>query len=360
MAEADRDYARLMEAVRDAGTAAKPLRISGGGSKARLLGRLSHGEALDVLPCSGIVNYQPSEMVITARAGTTIAELAAQCAEHGQQLPFEPLAQNGATLGGTVASGLSGPARPWRGALRDAVLGLRLINGRGELLRFGGEVMKNVAGYDVSRLQCGALGTLGVIAEVSLRLLPVPPATRSYSWTSSADDALEQLRTLAGTPAPLSGACWYNNQAHVRFDGSAEALAAIETQLPDRARESACESARESDSPPWASIREFTLDALKEGPLWCLSVAPASPLGTPAPALIDWAGARRFYRSDDAEAMHALAATGGGHAQRLWGGNEELDTLAEPAPALRAIQQRLKASFDPQGLFNPGRLYAWQ
>jgi glycolate oxidase FAD binding subunit len=179
----DRDDSQaLIDAVRDACAARSTLYLAGAGSKRTPLAGACAAAPLDVTAHRGIVSYRADELVLTARAGTPVADLVSAAAAQGQRLPFEPLQSAGATLGGTVATGLSGPARPWRGGVRDAVLGLRLINGQAQHLRFGGEVMKNVAGYDVSRLQCGALGAYGVISEVSLRLLPRLRAKRVCAW----------------------------------------------------------------------------------------------------------------------------------------------------------------------------------
>lgn len=335
----------------------RPLVVLGGGSKRQLFGRRTDGDVLSVGSYRGIISYRPEEMVITARAGTPIAELVQATSAAGQCLPFEPMQTAGATIGGTVATNCSGPARPWRGALRDAVLGVRLINGRGQVLRFGGEVMKNVAGYDVSRLQCGALGTLGLIVEVSIRLLPLAPAHRCLSWPMNAVDALTVMRDVSIRPSPVSGACWLDDRLHLRLEGTPAALDAAQSELPA--------NPAIDDTGPWSGLRDYTLDALKKRPLWCLSLAPATVIGECCPRLIDWAGARRYYSdysdySDyEVTRLQQIAQEAGGHAQRLWSGEDEIDILSDPPVALRALQQRLKAAMDPQGIFNPGRLYPW-
>lgn len=350
-AHPDDAYGELLQTVRTAHDRQQPLNITGGGSKRRLLGRRGGGDDLAISGYHGIISYRPEEMVLTARAGTPVSELVRATAERGQRLPFEPLTGAGATLGGTLACNLSGPARPWRGAVRDAVLGIRMINGRGELLRFGGEVMKNVAGYDVSRLQCGALGTLGLIVEASVRVLPESAGERTLRWTCTADEALEKMRCWRAKALPMSGACWFDGQLFLRLEG-------LESVL-DEARGSLTGERDPGASEPWEQIRELSAPPLREQPLWCLSVAPATTLGNTVPLLIDWAGARRFYPLSALQDPYDQARAAGGHAVRLNGGLDEVDVLEEPSASLRALKLRLKAALDPKGIFNPGRLHDW-
>ena len=202
--------AALQEQVRAAAAERRPLCIVGGNSK-RHLGRETEGEPVEMGTYSGVVDYQPAELVVTARAGTTISELQAVLAERHQVLACEPPAFGGkATVGGTLACNLSGPSRPWLGSIRDHVLGVRLINGRGEHLRFGGAVMKNVAGYDVSRLMAGAMGTLGILTEITLKVMPLPEATLTVRRTIAASDAIRAMNELCRSPLPLTGACWHD------------------------------------------------------------------------------------------------------------------------------------------------------
>ena len=218
----------LCDSVREAAESGSPLRIAGAGSKAGTFGRAIDATPLDVTGHRGITDYQPDELVITARAGTPIAELNAALLAHGQMLPAEcPLFGGSATLGGSVACNASGPGRPWRGALRDCILGIQFINGRGECLRFGGQVMKNVAGYDVSRLQAGAQGTLGVITEVTLRVLPRPTAELTLSYSLDCQAALARMARLAALPGPLSGALWREGRLYLRLSGSETGNAAF-------------------------------------------------------------------------------------------------------------------------------------
>ncbi len=180
------DISEALEARVEAAIADRtPLAIIGGGSK-QFMGRSIQAEDFDVGAHQGIVSHEPSELVVTVRAGTPLEILETALAERGQMLPFEPPRfGERATIGGTIACGISGPRRPYAGAARDFVLGVKLLNGRGEILRFGGQVMKNVAGYDISRLMTGAMGTLGALLEVSLKVLPTPAATQTVSFETA-------------------------------------------------------------------------------------------------------------------------------------------------------------------------------
>jgi glycolate oxidase FAD binding subunit len=338
----------LCDRVQTAARNGSTLHIRGASSKSSLFPDSrteteSGGEAsIEMTAHRGILAYDPAELVLTARAGTPIAEIAEAVAAHGQCLPFEPLQGSGATLGGTVACNLSGPARPWRGAVRDAVLGLRIINGRGEALGFGGVVMKNVAGYDLSRLQCGALGTLGIITQVSIRLLPAPAAETHWRLPIPAAEAISLMRELAIRPLPLTGAAWIEGALFLRLAGGEEALRAAAKVLPADADAIAPQNA------PWAALREFTGPQLGARPVWCLSLAPATTLGEESPLCIDWAGARRFYAgSSNRDILEALARRGRGALRQL-GGDAVL-----PVATLKQLRA-LRKAFDPDGLFNPG------
>ena len=360
------------------------LRITGSCSK-DFYGQTLHGELLDVRSWSGISSYEPSELVVTARAGTRLSELEAVLAEQGQALAFEPPHFGpGATVGGMVAAGLSGPARASVGALRDYVLGARLINGRGELLTFGGQVMKNVAGYDVSRLLVGSLGSLGLITEVSLKVLPMVPAeaTLMCSGVSQAA-ALNLLNRWGGQPLPLNASCWvYDATARpaqdflfVRLRG---ALAAVETACPRLVADvqAAGGNATRMDNiqagPDWAACREQTLPFFTppapELCLWRLSVPQTVPvLDLPYPVFIEWHGALRWLWAPASAAprLRAAATAAGGHATlfRTSQAHREVDravgVFTPLSPGQLRIQQALLREFDPQGLFNPGRLLPW-
>jgi len=343
----------LIEQVRAAAAAGRPLAIRGGGSKTGILGRPVAGMPLEVAGHGGIVAYDPTELVLTARAGTPLAEIEAALAEHGQALSFEPPHFGpGATLGGTLACNLSGPARPWGGSMRDMVLGVRLINGKGEHLRFGGQVMKNVAGYDVSRLQAGALGTLGVITEISLKVLPAPRHSVTLVTALDQAAAIRRMNELAGRPAPLSGAAWLDGRLFLRFSGSFSPSSISGRWDGDVM----------ADAPVfWADLREQRLAFFAGGqPLWRLSLAStAPPLPDDGPTLIEWGGAQRWLRDGDLAALTEAAAKAGGHATLFRGGDRTGEVRSPPPPPLADLHRRLKAAFDPAGIFNPGGLYGW-
>ncbi|TCO75628.1 glycolate oxidase subunit GlcE [Chromatocurvus halotolerans] len=342
----------LRDAVLEAIAVQSPLRIAGAGSKAGYFGREIEGTPLDVTAHCGITDYQPDELVISARAGTPIAQIQAALAGQDQMLPAEcPLFGGAATLGGSVACNASGPGRPWRGALRDSILGLGLINGRGEILRYGGQVMKNVAGYDVSRLQAGAQGTLGVITDVTLRVVPKPAREITLAYTLPAAAALARMVTLAGLPGPVSGACWIGNTLYLRASGTA---AGVE----DFRRRQGGDLV--SDKAPWKALD--TLDNAPfsgTAPLWRLSVAPSSPLSGAEPDMIDWGGALRFFAGGhDPVAMQDAALAAGGRAQLWRGGDRHSDVNGPMSSVEKKLQQRLKEALDPGGIFNPGRLFS--
>ena len=338
----------LRESVARAFADAAPLRIRGGDSKA-FYGRRAAGEVLDVAGHRGIVAYEPSELVLTARAGTPLAEVEAALAGHRQMLPFEPPHFGpGATLGGTVACGLSGPRRPYAGAARDFVLGAQVVSGRGEVLRFGGQVMKNVAGYDVSRLMVGALGTLGVLLEVSVKVLPAPAHEMTLVLETDARTAIETMNRLAGRPLPISAACHAGDRLYLRLSGSESGVEAARVAL----------GGETADGSFWQALREHRLPFFAgDGPLWRLSVPPtAPPLDLAGPMLLDWGGAQRWVRSDAGEArVRQVADSAGGHATLFRGGDRGGTVFHPLAPPLAALHRRLKAAFDPAGILNPGR-----
>jgi glycolate dehydrogenase FAD-binding subunit len=344
--------AALAESVLRAAAEGTPVDIIGGGSKS-FLGRITQSEPLEVSAHRGVIAYEPTELVITARADTRLAEIEALLERSGQMLAFEPPHFGAAaTLGGTVASALSGPRRPYMGAVRDFVLGVKLLSGEGRTLTFGGQVMKNVAGYDVSRLMVGAMGTLGILLEVSLKVLPVPAGNATLVFAMDAAAAIAQMNAWAGRPLPLSGAYHENNRLYVRLSGTrggvAQAMALLGGEEADGATR-------------WQDLREHALEHFDtELPLWRLSVPPATPpLSLPGDTLVDWGGALRWLKSDaPGEEIRAAVASVGGHATLFRNGDRRGEVYHPLAPALFGLHKRLKASFDPGGILNRGRMYA--
>ena len=358
----DPTLASLVAQVRDAAASGRALRIRGGGSKDFHGERLA-GEPLDTRGWRGIVNYEPSELVVTVRAGTPLAELETVLAASGQCLPFEPPHFGPATVGGMVASGLSGPARASVGAVRDYVLGLQLVNGQGELLVFGGQVMKNVAGYDVSRLMVGAWGTLGLIAEVSLKVLPIAPAEATLRFELGQSEALRRLNAWGGQPLPLNASRWLDEGGvgtlHLRLRG---AVAAVDAACRSLGGERLDDVQAAAD---WQACREQRLPWFVERgerALWRVSVPQTAPeLDLPEAPLVEWHGGLRWVRAADEAAtrIREVAQGAGGHATLFRPGTATpaVPRMTPPAPVLDRIQRELKRQFDPAGIFNPGRLF---
>ncbi|MBO9679764.1 MAG: glycolate oxidase subunit GlcE [Acidovorax sp.] len=362
----DSALAQTIERVRAAIADQTPLRIRGGGTKDFHGGRRLAGAPLDTAPLAGVVSYEPSELVVTARAGTPLAELEALLASQGQCLPFEPPHFGaGATVGGMVAAGLSGPARASVGAVRDYMLGVELLNGRAELLRFGGQVMKNVAGYDVSRLMAGSWGTLGLVTEVSLKVLPVAPAEATLRFECSQADALARLNAWGGQPLPLNASCWVidagKGMLYLRLRGAIAAVEAACRTLGGERLDSA------QAAPDWQACREQQLPWFAQRAnghaLWRLSVPDTAPVldlpqGVGEP-LVEWHGALRWVQAPPAcgPALRAAALAVGGSAtlfRAAGAGGEGAVGVLEPAsPALAAIESRLRQAFDPAGIFRP-------
>ena len=410
----------LTDRIRAAAADGTSLRIRGGGTKdfygnaGNVCNAPFAGQLLDTAPLQGITSYEPSELVVTVRAGTPLAELEALLAEHGQCLPFEPPHftsgdSTGGTVGGMVAAGLSGPGRASVGSVRDYVLGATLINGRAEVLTFGGQVMKNVAGYDVSRVLAGSLGVLGVIAEVSLKVLPMAPAEATLRFDCTQADALRLLNGWGGQPLPLNASCWVNDAAngaqstaqkgasneppvkpdvgslYLRLRGAVAAVQAACAKLGGERQDTAVAAL------DWEACRHQTLPWFtRQGAhdLWRLSVPQTAPVlastqvGNASP-LIEWHGAQRWYAVpvDDAEkadgagiALRAAALAVGGHASLFRAGSmtsadagrgprdnqpvRDFPRFAPLSPAVLRIHQALKHEFDPRGIFNRGRLHA--
>lgn len=350
IASDNRDVAEMLaDRVRAASAAGKPLRIVGGDTKA-FYGRMMDGEALDVSGHRGVVDYEPSELVITARAGTPIYEIEHLLARHGQMLAFEPpILGLGSTLGGVVASGLAGPRRPFSGAVRDSVLGVKVLNGGGQPLRLGGTVFKNVAGFDGFRLMAGALGCLGVLLEVSLRVAPVPATEISRSFELPWPAAQTRITALMRRPVPLSGAAHDGRSLHLRLAGAAAAVVATAAEI----------GGDETPDGFWSDLRHRRIRPLAQPRLWRLSVPRTAKIpDLPGWWLRDWGGAEIWLDSEAPPArVRAIATDAGGHATVYRGAGPGEDVFTPLPPGLLALHQRLKAAFDPSGVFNPGRMY---
>ncbi len=379
-----------VNAARSAGTT---LAIHGSKTKAFYGNPVQADAELDCSAHRGVIAYEPTELAITVRAGTPLAEIEALLAEHGQEFPFEPPHfGERATIGGMVAAGLSGPRRPYAASVRDAVLGARMLNGKGEVLGFGGRVMKNVAGYDLSRLMAGSLGVLGVLLEVSIKVMPRPPERITLVQEQDQPYALALMQGWAGLALPITGTAWLDGRLYVRAAGSGEALSETQRILGGTPMASADADAF------WTAVREQRLECFAgERPLWRISVPPATAADAiPGVELIEWGGALRWLRTKSAGAaglgaevgvdgsalgeagVGAQAADGAGSeassaAVRSWaapaGGHATLfragASMPRPAdhvfaplsPVLLRLHQRLKRAFDPDGIFNPGRLF---
>jgi glycolate oxidase FAD binding subunit len=344
------DAQALADRVRAAADARTPLRIVGGDTKA-FYGRHVDAEPLSLADYQGVVDYEPSELVITARAGTLLSEIETKLDAHGQRLAFEPPRFGPqSTIGGVVAAGLSGPRRPFAGAVRDCVLGVKILDGRGQVLRFGGQVFKNVAGFDAFRLMAGALGCLGVILEVSLRVTPKPRSEAALALELNSDAARTRVCELMRRPLPLSGAYYEDGRLHLRLSGGEAGVAALAAELGGE------------DEPLafWDVVRDQRRGVLTgDGPLWRLSLPQTAPIpACGAVAAWDWAGALVWMRSAKAASeVWDSAAAVGGHAA-LFRGAAAGDEVFQPlAPTMLALHQRLKAALDPAGVLNPGRMY---
>lgn len=351
--------------IRQAYATKKPLHLQSGNSKA-FYGRPVSGEILALSHYQGIINYEPSELVITARAGTPLHVIEATLAEQGQMLGFEPPTYGStASLGGTIACGLSGPRRPFSGAARDFVLGITLINGKGEILKFGGQVMKNVAGYDVSRLMCGAQGTLGVLLDITLKVVPMPAyeETRVLSATESQMQTL--LSELGRKPLPLSATLLEDDRLYIRLSGARAGVKAAAQliggdQLDNTTAEHTWQQIKEQQHPFFNRARN------DNRPLWRVSLAPATsaiPAQLADEQLIEWGGALRWiYSGDDNDgendSLRQWAQQHNGHANQLRFDGPH-DQFFQPLPSvLHRLSLRIKQSFDPAGILNPGRLYS--
>jgi glycolate oxidase FAD binding subunit len=354
----DATLTAFADTLRRASAARTPLRFRGGGTK-DFYGQELDGEVLDTRAHAGIVEYDPTELVITARAGTRLSDIDAALTANGQMLGFEPPYFGAeATLGGCIAAGLSGPRRAAAGAVRDFVLGATLMNARGELLRFGGKVMKNVAGYDVARLLAGSLGTLGLIVDISLKVLPKPPAEATLSFALDQATALRKLNEWAGKPLPISASAWRGGTLGLRLSGARAAVDAASTRLTAEVPATRVDADHATSF--WSGVREHSDPYFKgDAPLWRLSLpSTAAALTLDGEQFIEWGGALRWLRSNaDATAIRAAAQGAGGHATLFRARDKTAGAFHPLPPPMIKIHRALKAEFDPAGVFNPGRMY---
>jgi len=340
---------QLAETIRAAAARKQPLRIRGSGSK-DFYAHALRGEVLDVRAHAGIVDYERTELVITAKAGTPLREIEAVLAQGNQMLACEaPHFGDAATIGGCVAAGFSGPRRVQAGSVRDFVLGTKIMTATGEVQSFGGQVMKNVAGFDVSRLMTGSFGTLGVLLEVSLKVLPLPDEEVTLRFDLDEAQAIERMNRWAGQPLPISASCYADGTLHVRLSGSSLGLAAARNRIGGEAVPDAAAF--------WETVREQRLPALQGGTLWRLSIkSTTAPLNLPGRQVIEWNGGLRWIAGDaPAETIFAAARKAGGHASRFRG-NAPAALMQLDAGTLM-LHRKLKAALDPLGIFGPQRLH---
>ena len=347
------DKADILAQVTEATGQGQPIDIQGGNTKC-FFGRSAVGEPLDISAYAGIIEHDPAELVVTTCAGTRVTDLQNALAEHRQMLPFSPPCFGPAgTVGGMVAAGLSGPSRPWSGSVRDYVLGSEIVNGRGEHLKLGGRVMKNVAGYDASRLMTGAMGTLGVILEVSLKVLPAPEVMTTRVFECDESAAIEQAAEYAQTALPLAACCYVNGRLHVRLAGSRQGV--------DAGLELIGGDSLDDETGFWDSVRDLTHPFFdSERPLWRVSLPPATPpLAVPG-GFVDWGGAQRWYAAqrEEIEPLMQQVQQAGGYVSQFRGGDRTADVNARLDPVIWRLHKQVKQAFDPAGILNPGRLYA--
>lgn len=345
----------ITEQVQHAFAEGRSLNITGGGSKA-FYGPQVNADRLDTTPYQGIISYEPTELVITARCGTPLRELTAALAEKGQYLPFEPPQfTDQTTVGGVVATGLSGPRRAAVGAVRDFVLGTRILNGQGQDLHFGGQVMKNVAGFDLSRLMVGALGTLGVILEASFKLLPKPAFEMSLRFSLPEDNAIAQINTWLGRGIPITACLIMDGECVIRLSGFEENCRVLHKDLGGEEVEAA--------NSLWDSLQDhthtfFANADLTQKRVWRIAVPPATPsLGLSGASLIEWGGAQRWLISDvEPETLRSVVAEKGGHATLFRGATDGVKIFTPMPEALAKLQRRIKHAMDPKGILNPGKI----
>jgi glycolate oxidase FAD binding subunit len=341
---------QFSETVRAASAKGRALRIHGGGTKDFHGVRLD-GEVLDTSGWRGIVDYDPAELVLTVRAGTPLHEVDATLAAGNQFLAFEPPHFGpGSTIGGVVAAGLSGPRRAAAGSVRDFVLGVRVIDAQGRDLSFGGRVMKNVAGFDLSRLIAGSWGTLALMTEISLKVLPRPETELTLAFELGEAEATDRINRWAAQPLPLSASCHVDGRLWVRLSGAQAAVTAGRSRMGG-------DPVPDSEA-FWTSVRDQTHPFFaSDTTLWRLSIKSTTPPLGLGPQLTEWNGALRWVAgAADPEAVHAAARAAGGHAT-LYRAPDRSAGIQRLAPAVLALHQRLKQALDPSGVFGPRRLH---
>ena len=351
----DKDNSKqICDAVAYAISTNTAINIQAGNSKS-FYGNAVIGDVFDVSQHRGIVDYEPSELFITARCGTLLQEIESTLDEQGQMLAFEPphFGPN-ATLGGTIACGLSGPRRPYSNAARDCVLGAHIVNGHGEYLRFGGQVMKNVAGYDVARLMCGALGTLGIVMQISLKVIPKSPAEITLTFEHDEKDAIHNMNEWTQTNLPITGTYYETGILYVRISGVESTLQNVKDTL----------GGTELDNSDgfWVNVKEQRREFFSDPrPLWRFSVPnDVSNLGITGDCVTEWNGGLRWVKSDcEPEQIFSAAQEKQGNATLFQSSNYPTDCFQPLSTELKKLHTNMKHAFDPKHLINPGRMYSW-
>lgn len=345
----------LQEKVIKAIEQQSPLFIHGGKSKLFYGNPVVAAQSLDVSPHSGVIDYEPSELCITVRAGTPLSTIENLLTENQQILPFEPPHYlETATIGGAIAAGISGPRRAYTGSVRDAILGVQLINGEGEIVNFGGQVMKNVAGYDLSRLMVRSHGTLGVILNVSLRLLPKPESNMTLTFDANQSDALNYFKAIRVQLFPITATAWHNNQVFIRLSGSEALLKNYKKDIKGEELPNADEF--------WQNIRDHHDRFFQENnkPLWRFSLPPSSEkfARIDSEPLIEWGGAQRWVQTNTpANIIQSIACSRKGYVTLFKGDLPGFPRFPILEENLLKLHKSLKHKMDPHGIFNPNRIY---
>lgn len=373
----------LQQQVKETISNKTPLYIQAGNSKP-FYGNKVEAKILDVSEHTGVISYEPTELCITVRTGTKLCELEALLAEQNQILPFEPPhfssdidGTDTATIGGAIATGISGPRRAYTGSVRDAILGVEIINGDGDIASFGGQVMKNVAGYDLSRLMVRSHGTLGVLLSVSIKLLPKPAKDITLSLKASQDEALAFFQALRVQQLPISASAWYDNKISLRISASETITETSHKRLNDfidakfpSLRHAELDTNNESF---WEDLRDHKHPFFQQvdKPVWRLSLPPSTESITQIDdvisesndnsepcQLIEWGGAQRWVKTrSPANIIHSVAQSNKGYASFFYKKGIEDQTFAELDPTLFKIHQQLKSKMDTHGIFNPNKIY---